>query len=143
MLQLETRLREPELAFFKVIERTENGLLKLCYQRIRQPYLMTDRDNMIAFESRIEKAPNTESLWAHAYYQLSVHHPEYPETKEAVRQLSFKKTLLWQEGTDVRMIELANFNPRGNIPSALAGLVIPPTEKGLDRIRDICCKKVE
>lgn len=142
MMDIEKRLMEPELRTFKVVERTDAGIMKLAYQRIKQPMFMTDRDNIIEFESTIEKAPDRIGVPAYAYYKMTVNHPEYPETKEAVRQLTFKKTLLWQDGADVRLIELANFNPRGNVPTVLNGLVMPEVTKGLARVRDTCCKNV-
>ena len=63
----------------QVLERHEDGLMKLAYSRSKMGFGMPDRDNIFSFSKEVTDDG------AFLYKMMTIEHPDYPEAEDVVR----------------------------------------------------------
>ena len=132
MMDIENQAQNhPNLEYMQVLDRHEDGLMKLAYSRSKMGFGMPDRDNIFTFNREVMDDGSF------LYSMMTVEHEDYPETEEAVRMRIFQKTKVWQDGHNVKMVDLANFNVGGNLPTCIMNKVVEQmVMQSLNRIVD-------
>ena len=105
----------PQIKELKVLERYPDGLAKIIYERFAVGAMFAERDLVMNFE----RTANDDSL---LYEFFSIEHADYPLSKDIVRIKMARRSQFTQDGDDVRLKELVNYDMGGNLPPVLMNL---------------------